>query len=66
MRSVRSPSCHLSSGAGEWAVRQAVSLQVGAVRLRERFGQDRDGAQAFLDEGCAKALSAFELLSGQQ
>ena len=26
----------------------------------------KDDAQAFLDEGCAKALSAFELLSGQQ
>ena len=30
---------------GEGTVRQAVSLQAGAVRLRERFGQDRDGAQ---------------------
>ena len=44
---------------GEGAVRQAVSLQVGAVRLRERFGQDRDGAQAFLDERFAAQRAAF-------
>ena len=44
---------------GEGTVRQAVSLQAGAVRLRERFGQDRDGAQAFLDERFAAQRAAF-------
>lgn len=36
--------------AGEGAVRRAVSLQVGAVRLKERCGQDRAAAEALLTE----------------
>ena len=36
--------------AGEGSVRKAVSLQVGAVRLKERCGQDRAAAEAFLTE----------------
>lgn len=36
--------------AGEGAVRRAVSLQVGAVRLKERCGQDRATAEALLTE----------------
>ena len=36
--------------AGEGAVHRAVSLQVGAVRLKERCGQDRAAAEALLTE----------------
>lgn len=36
--------------AGEGAVERAVSLQVGAVRLKDRCGQDRAAAEAFLNE----------------
>ena len=36
--------------AGEGEVEKAVSLQVGAVRLKERCEQDRAAAEAFLEE----------------
>ena len=36
--------------AGDGSVRKAVSLQVGAVRLKERCGQDRAAAEGFLAE----------------
>ena len=36
--------------AGEGAVERAVSLQVGAVRLKDRCGQDRAAAETFLEE----------------
>ena len=36
--------------AGDGAVEKAVSLQVGAVRLKDRCGQDRAAAEAFLEE----------------
>ena len=52
---------------GEGTVRQAVSLQAGAVRLRERFGQDRAGAQAFRHDHDARRHGAApgRLLRGE-
>lgn len=45
--------------AGEGKVHRTVSLQVGAVRLRSRFEQDRAGATAFLDAAFAEQRAAF-------
>lgn len=45
--------------AGDSRVEKAVSLQVGAVRLKDRCGQDRKAAEAFLDEMYAAQKEAF-------
>ena len=44
---------------GEGTVQRAVSLQAGAVRLRERFDQDRAAATAFLDALLAGQMADF-------
>lgn len=49
--------------SGDGVVEKAVSLQVGAVRLKDRCGQDRAAAEAFLQELYApqkEAFSAYE------
>lgn len=45
--------------AGDGNVRRAVSLQVGAVRLKERCGKDRTAAEAFLTELFSAQKSGF-------
>ena len=45
--------------AGEGEVETAVSLQVGAVRLKERCGQDRAAAEAFLEDLYAAQKQRF-------
>ena len=51
-------STELVSGDGE--VDQAVSLQVGAVRLKDRCGQDRKGAEVFLDGLYSEQKARFD------
>ncbi len=50
--------------AGEGKVERAASLQVGAVRLLNRFGQDRAAATAFLDELFAAWRDEFDGFAG--
>ena len=45
--------------AGDGKVEKAVSLQVGAVRLKDRCGQDRAAAEAFLEEMYTAQKDAF-------
>lgn len=57
-------STELVYGAG--AVQRAVSLQAGAVRLKERFMQDRAAATAFLDEALAAVRPDFAAAAGAE
>lgn len=45
--------------AGHGQVDSAISLQLGAVRLREQIGADRTAAQRLLDDAFATALPQF-------